>query len=151
MTAKLTDLEVSPAQGYAGDVSAVTAWRMLEADRSARLIDVRTAAEWAYVGGPDLSSIGHKALQIEWQQFPAMIVDPQFTARVQQVTADCGGPLLFLCRSGARSAAAARALAAQGRERCFNVADGFEGPLDSQRHRGTARGWKASGLPWLQS
>jgi len=151
MTGKLTDLDVTAAQGYAGDISAKSAWQILEKDPTARLIDVRTTAEWSYVGGPELKSAGHTVLQIEWQQFPAMAVAPDFVARVQQATTGTSGPLLFLCRSGARSAAAARAVTAAGRDRCFNVADGFEGPLDSQRHRGAAKGWKASGLPWVQS
>ena len=28
--------------------------------------------------------------------------------------------------------------------------DGFEGPLDEERHRGCVEGWKAEGLPWAQ-
>jgi adenylosuccinate synthase len=32
----------------------------------------------------------------------------------------------------------------------FNVADGFEGPVDAEGHRGTVAGWKAEGLPWRQ-
>lgn len=150
MSDKLTDLDVSPAAGYAGDISGDSAWRLLAADPDARLIDVRTTAEWNYVGVPDLSSLDRKLLLIEWQSFPSGAVDPDFAAKVQQATAATGGPLLFLCRSGVRSAAAARAMTQLGRERCFNVADGFEGPLDAHRHRGGMRGWKASGLPWIQ-
>jgi rhodanese-related sulfurtransferase len=64
---------------------------------------------------------------------------------------DKEAPLLFLCRSGARSAAAAKAMTAAGYSTCLNVADGFEGPLDAQAKRGTAGGWKAAGLPWRQT
>jgi rhodanese-related sulfurtransferase len=42
----------------------------LVADPEAVLIDVRTRAEWAYVGGPDLSSLKRPVIQVEWQQFP---------------------------------------------------------------------------------
>jgi len=58
--------------------------------------------------------------------------------------------LFFICRSGSRSLAAAKAMAAAGYRACHNVAGGFEGPLDDERHRGYAEGWKAAGLPWLQ-
>jgi len=60
-------------------------------------------------------------------------------------------PIVFMCRSGGRSKAAAVAMTAQGFRRCYNLAGGFEGPLDSARHRGTAGGWKAAGLPWAQT
>ena len=43
------------------------------------------------------------------------------------------------------------ALTEAGHTRCFNIADGFEGPLDDKRHRGAIGGWKAQGLPWSQS
>jgi rhodanese-related sulfurtransferase len=58
--------------------------------------------------------------------------------------------MLFLCRSGARSRAAAMALTAAGYTSCYNIAEGFEGNPDAERHRGTTGGWKAAGLPWAQ-
>ena len=60
-------------------------------------------------------------------------------------------PIYCICRSGARSASAASALTEAGFSNCFNVAEGFEGDLDDSRHRGQANGWKARGLPWIQS
>ncbi len=60
-------------------------------------------------------------------------------------------PLYFICRSGARSRHAAVAMADAGFTQCFNVAGGFEGPHDPERHRGQVEGWKAAGLPWTQS
>jgi hypothetical protein len=41
-------------------------------------------------------------------------------------------------------------MAEAGYRACHNVAGGFEGPLDDDRHRGSAGGWKATGLPWIQ-
>jgi rhodanese-related sulfurtransferase len=58
--------------------------------------------------------------------------------------------LFFICRSGSRSLAAAKAMATAGYRACHNVAGGFEGPLDDERPRGSVGGWKAAGLPWLQ-
>ncbi len=119
------------------------------------LIDVRTQAEWAYVGVPDLSSLGKTALFLEWQSFPSMQVDEHFAARLSTMLETAGvkrgAPLVFICRSGARSRHAAIAMTAAGWAPCFNVSDGFEGPLDPWRHRGVTGGWKAGGLPWAQT
>ncbi|MHA1113507.1 MAG: rhodanese-like domain-containing protein, partial [Alphaproteobacteria bacterium] len=60
-------------------------------------------------------------------------------------------PTLFLCRSGARSMAAAMAMTALGHTDCRNIVEGFEGDLNGDHHRGEASGWKAAGLPWEQS
>ncbi len=143
------------AAGYAGDISPSEAYSILEKDESAVLVDVRTKAEWAYVGAPDLAALGKKTLFIEWQEFPSMTVNSNFAAKLEAALREKGAgrdaPVLFLCRSGARSRAAAIAMTAAGHTQCFNIADGFEGPLDEQRHRGATAGWKAQGLPWSQS
>ena len=143
--------EVSPAAGYAGDVAPATAWKILSDNKDAVLIDVRTRAEWNYVGLPELASIGKKPALLEWQMFPTMQPNPEFVSTLGNAITDKEAPLLFLCRSGARSAAAARAMTAAGYSTCLNVAEGFEGPLDAQGKRGSAAGWKATGLPWRQT
>jgi rhodanese-related sulfurtransferase len=129
-------------------------WERLEADPKAILIDVRTRAEWTYVGLAELSALGKRPLLVEWQTFPDNRVDPQFAERLGKMLAEAGASkdaeLFFICRSGGRSKSAAQAMAAEGYKRCRNVADGFEGPLDPSRHRGRAGGWKAAGLPWAQ-
>ncbi len=139
---------------YAGDVDAAAAWEGLKAPE-ARLVDVRTRPEWTFVGVPDLSPLGKEALFLEWQAYPSMVVAQDFVERLAAHLAEEGigrdAPLYFLCRSGGRSRAAAMAMAEAGFTRCYNVADGFEGRLDPTRHRGTVEGWKAAGLPWMQS
>lgn len=143
--------EVSPAAGYAGDVTPAVAWKILSELKDAILIDCRTTAEWSYVGLPDLETLAKKPALIEWQVFPGMQPNPEFVAALSGAIADKEVPLLFICRSGARSAAAAKAMTAAGYSTCLNVADGFEGPLDAQAKRGAAGGWKAAGLPWRQT
>ncbi len=137
---------------YAGDVSAPEAWAALQADPRAQLVDVRTAAEWAFVGLPDLTELGRRVHCIEWVTFPSM--DPN-TAFVSEAGAALGPdqdiPVYFLCRSGARSRAAAIALTAVGYTKSFNIVGGFEGDLDADRHRGKNNGWKAARLPWAQT
>ena len=140
---------------YAGDLSTAEAWSLLEKEPKAQLVDVRTAAEWTFVGTPDLSSLGRETLCIEWQSFPDMAINPDFPAivaeQVQRMGAGPDTPLLFLCRSGARSRAAAMALTRAGFGNAYNIAGGFEGDLDERRHRGQRNGWKAQGLPWRQN
>jgi rhodanese-related sulfurtransferase len=107
------------------------------------------------VGLPDLSALNRQVLCLEWQTFPDMAIDPNFVTRAADQLARAGAdrntPVFFLCRSGARSASAARAMTAAGFTRAYNVANGFEGDVDNERHRGNRNGWKASGLPWRQS
>lgn len=135
-------------------VSVEDAWTRLKSDARSVLIDVRTIAEWAYVGLPDLSVIGKRPVLVEWQGFPDDRLNTAFVERVIEalnpIGADRESELFFICRSGQRSLKAAQAMAAAGYTRCRNVADGFEGPLDANRHRGQAVGWKAKGLPWAQ-
>jgi rhodanese-related sulfurtransferase len=134
---------------YAGDISVQDAWDRLKS--GARLVDVRTVAEWNFVGLPDLSSLGADVHTVEWQGFPSGAQNPAFVAQVEgELGADKATPVLLLCRSGARSRAAAIALTRAGFEQAFNVAGGFEGDPDAEGHRGKRNGWKAAGLPWRQ-
>lgn len=135
---------------YAGELSPADAWRVLEAEPTARLVDVRTQAEWAYVGVPDLSVLEKQPLLVSWQLFPSMTRNDAFAAQVEAQGVRKDDAVLLICRSGVRSKAAAELLTALGYTRCYNVSDGFEGPHDDRRHRGDKAGWKASGLPWLQ-
>lgn len=135
---------------YAGDVTAQQAWKELSSDSRAALIDVRSPAEWSFVGIPDLSSLGKNLLRVAWQSYPGMTLNPKFVEELARERLPKDATLFFLCRSGARSRAAAEAMTAQGYQRCFNVGDGFEGPRDGDGHRGRLAGWKASGLPWTQ-
>jgi rhodanese-related sulfurtransferase len=140
---------------YAGDIDIAQAWEMLNQDAKAQLVDVRTLAEWNFVGLPDLGTLARPLHCIEWQAFPTMQPNPDFVAEasqaVQAAGADLETPILFICRSGARSRSAAMAMTEAGFRKAFNVAGGFEGDLDGARHRGQINGWKSAGLPWKQS
>lgn len=131
------------------NISATEAWGILRAQSDAVLIDVRTRPEWQYVGIPDLAGIGRPLVKLEWQVWPDMAVNPRFAEALKQAV-PAGAQLLFLCRSGARSLAAAKLAMEHGFTRCFNIASGFEGGLDPSRHRVGPAGWKHEGLPWIQ-
>ena len=135
---------------YAGDVTSKEAWEMLERDPRAVLLDVRTDAEWRYVGLPDPSRIEKRTVCVSWQVYPGLHLNPDFIEQVATAGVAPEQTLLLICRSGQRSRQAAAALTARGYSRCYNVSDGFEGGHDEDRHRGTRAGWKRAGLPWRQ-
>lgn len=140
-----------------GELLPAQTWACLEEDPNAVLIDVRTKAEWSFVGKPDLSRLNRSVLLVEWARYPDMSVNPRFVEEVREaLDGSTPSQLFFLCRSGARSMSAARAVSAsyvgnRNSPNLINVAEGFEGDLDSQKRRGGLNGWKAHGLPWMQS
>lgn len=132
------------------NVTSRQAWEAVREDPRAQVVDVRTDAEWAYVGLPDLAETGKKPVLIAWQSFPSMQVNARFAEELRRAGLTPDHRIYFLCRSGARSLAAAQAAIQAGFPHAYNVADGFEGPPDERGHRGTVAGWKADGLPWRQ-
>jgi rhodanese-related sulfurtransferase len=133
------------------NVPPTQAWNALKTETDAQLVDVRTTAEWSFIGLPDLSEAGKQPLTISWQVFPQMAVNPGFVDDLRKAGLTPDHHIYFLCRSGGRSMAAAQAAQAAGFPHVYNVADGFEGNPDHEGHRGTIAGWKASELPWRQS
>ena len=132
------------------NVAPRDAWETLLRDPDAQLVDVRTQPEWAFVGLPDLSEADKQPVLIPWQVYPTMQVNPGFAAQLREAGLKPEAKLYFLCRSGARSMAAAGAAQEAGFAHACNGADGFEGPPDDSDHRGSVAGWKADGLPWRQ-
>lgn len=127
---------------YAGGLEPQEAWALFRAG-IAQLIDVRTAEERKFVGHVP------GTLHVPWQTGAALIKNPRFLREVQQKVAR-DDIVLFICRSGKRSAAAAEAATAAGFLHVFNVLEGFEGDLDEQQRRGETNGWRHRGLPWQQ-
>ena len=139
-----------PNEDYAGDITSTEAWNILATDSDAVMVDVRSEAEWEFVGKPDLASLEKTAVYVSWQTYPAMERNPSFTTEIHGSGVAPASTVLLLCRSGNRSRSAAIELTALGYTHCYNVVDGFEGPLDELGQRNTISGWKAAGLPWTQ-
>lgn len=129
---------------YAGALLPREAGEVLGVTPEARLIDVRTRAEWEWVGRIPGS------VTIEWNRWPGGERNPDFLLELRARVPDLSAPLLFICRSGARSHHAAVAATQAGFSCCCNVLEGFEGDKDAQGHRNTVGGWRAAGLPWVQ-
>ncbi|MGQ0545808.1 MAG: rhodanese-like domain-containing protein [Betaproteobacteria bacterium] len=127
---------------YAGALLPAEAAGLMK--EGAMLVDVRTRPEIAYVGRIP------GAAAVEWQTWPGNRPNPEFLAELAAV-APKDKPVMFLCRSGARSHAAAEAATQAGWREAYNVLEGFEGDKDGAQHRGTVGGWKKAGLPWVQS
>lgn len=132
----------------AGDVTPREAWDLLAGDPDAVLVDVRTHAEWSFVGVPDLTGLGKEPVLVQWNDYPGGQRNPAFLDELAAAVPARDATVLFLCRSGARSVGAADAAADAGWSAAHNVLDGFEGPT-VDGHRGST-GWRAEGLPWTQ-
>lgn len=132
---------------YRGALTAAEAYELLQLAPNATLVDVRTRAELDWVGyvADDI-----KTVEIEWVTYPTMKMNPNFVAHLKEQV-DAEALVLFLCRSGIRSYAAAAAATQAGFSACYNILDGFEGNRDSEHHRNVLGGWRAEGLPWQQS
>jgi rhodanese-related sulfurtransferase len=139
-------------RSYAGDITPLEAWKLLSDNPNAVLVDVRTDAEWRFVGVPDLSSLGREVVFIEWNTSAGAhngnFAD-ELRDRVPSAEGEAERPVIFLCRSGNRSIGAAEVATELGITPAYNVLDGFEGQLDARGHRGES-GWRAIGLPWKQ-
>ena len=131
------------------DISPRQAWDALLNEPGTQLVDVRTEAEWQHIGLPDLGQAGKQPVLVSWQ-LPTGAVNLGFIDGLLAAGLQPDQRLLFLCRSGVRSLAAAEAARHAGFPASVNVADGFEGHPDARGRRGTT-GWKAEGLPWQQS
>jgi rhodanese-related sulfurtransferase len=134
----------------AGDLTPQPTWDLMNQNLKASLLDVRTPAEWTYVGIPDLSSLARQPILVPWILFPTMEPNPDFVNEISGMEVDPEQDLLILCRSGQRSKSAAIALTAAGFSACYNISYGFEGDKDQAGHRGTINGWKVDALPWTQ-
>lgn len=128
---------------YAGALTPAEAWEVLQSAPGARLVDVRTRAEWDWVGRVPGS------VEIEWNTYPGNQPNPHFIDQLKRELSS-EGLVLFMCRSGVRSNAAAKAATEAGFVSCYNVLEGFEGDKDASNHRNKVNGWRAAGLPWVQ-
>lgn len=134
---------------YVGEIMAGEIWEYLQENDSV-VVDVRTNAEWKFVGTPDLNSTKSQLLCLEWLKYPDFEANSHFITDIMRLIQDENMPIFFLCKTGGRSAMAANAAAQFGYKNCFNIMHGFEGDHDGNLHRGFVNGWKAEGLPWKQ-
>ena len=135
------DRGAKKALSYAGELLPAEAHKLMQA--GAKLVDVRTKPEMIYVGKVPGSAA------VEWQTYPGNRENPEFLAELAAIVSK-DTPVMFLCRSGARSHSAAEAATRAGWKEAYNILEGFEGDKDAEGHRGKIGGWRKAGLPWTQ-
>ena len=135
------DLQILPADGYAGNVPPELAWQWLQSGEAV-LVDVRTDAEREWVGKVP------GAIAVAWKQWPGMALNASFDAQLLAAVPQ-GRKVVLLCRSGVRSVVAAQRATSLGLQ-AYNILEGFEGDVDGGGQRGNLGGWRLRGLPWHQ-
>ena len=123
------------------------AWKLVQEHPNVLFIDTRSLMEHLFVGHP----VG--CIHIPWIDEPSWTVNPDFVIDVRRAIlggAGGGAPVVLICRSGLRSLEAGQCLVNAGFQNVYNVAEGFEGPLDEHHHRSAVGGWRYHGLPWEQ-
>jgi rhodanese-related sulfurtransferase len=133
------------------------AFELLKKDANSALIDVRTFEEFNFVGVVDPAEFNDRMVLLPWQLLAEMEVNPEFDPNLADSLRKIFGnaieeiKLIFICKSGGRSNAAANHAKNLGYKNCYNVTYGFEGDINQFSHRGKINGWKAENLPWRQS
>lgn len=125
---------------YAGALTPKEAFAVAQLAPGAKLVDVRTRAEWDWVGRIP------GAAEIEWMSYPNNQPNSHFLTQLKQQV-DAEALVMFICRSGVRSHQAA-CLANEAGYNAYNVLEGFEGDKDAHGQRGKVGGWRHAGLPW---
>ncbi len=121
-----------------------------------KLLDVRTAEEYYFVGHPEMA-VNIPFLFSTGKLNPAtnkpqLKKNENFLADVKKRFKPDDTIIVF-CRSGERAAKAVNALAEAGFKNAYNLLEGFEG--DKVKEEGSVykgkrmkNGWKNSGAPW---
>ncbi|MBM3579359.1 MAG: rhodanese-like domain-containing protein, partial [Alphaproteobacteria bacterium] len=132
-------------------------FELLKKDKNSVLVDVRTFEEFSFVGTVDPQDFNGRMILTPWKINPGMKENPSFVPNLEEMLKKLFGnkakeaKIIFMCRSGGRSDAAARFVTNLGYNNCYNLLSGFEGELDPDEHRGVMNGWKAEKLPWKQN
>ena len=140
------------------EVSPTEAYELATTDPDVYILDVRTAAEWKWVGHPGRNKEGEGALlegkvfQVSWflEHRGKMVVNRSFLRDVDELFGrDPLVTLILVCRSGTRGDYAAPDLLNAG-YKVLNMVPAFEGIIDEKGYR-SVNGWKIDGLPYSHS
>ena len=122
----------------------------LQDNPQALFVDVRSKAEYKYVGFPENSILIPWIDDPDWESNPEAFSDSvmqELDGRENLLNTE----IILICRSGFRSNEALKCLENKGFTQVSHVASGFEGDLDENDHRGNLNGWRHDGMPWSQS
>lgn len=137
-------------------ISAKEAYESWKASpESIHILDVRTPAEYIYVGHPEMAAnIPYEFLESKISKLknkPVMKVNEDFVAEVSKKYKKTD-TIYIICRSGNRSARCADLLFKAGFTNVYNAVDGFEGDKlkvkgDANNGKRVVNGWKNAGSP----
>jgi rhodanese-related sulfurtransferase len=128
------------------DILSIEAYDMLNTVPNTYLIDVRTRAEYQFIGHPPTAYLfpyyfwnGTLAKKGENWEYQFSVKNKSFVDEISKKYQKTNN-LLIICRDGTRSILAARDLIKSGFKNVYNVRDGFEGPYfpyfeDENRHK----------------
>ena len=136
--------------------------KLQELGNKALLIDVRSRAEVMFLGMPKDADANIPYMTPgsfdEWDEKKGTFklqANSLFVERISELVESRNmskeTPIFLICRSGNRSAKAAKMLNLAGYVNVFNITDGFEGDkakVGSRKGERVVNGWKNSGLPW---
>lgn len=143
-------------------VDAKETYEMMKKDPKVILVDVRTPAEWQFVGYTKMAQIMVPSVFFKYDAIDDKkpryrdIMNPNFISEFEEAAAKIGADedttYVIMCRSGAtRAQPAAKALWQYGYKNVYIMTDGFEGGKlkdgDRKGYRLKA-GWKYNGYPW---
>ena len=116
------------------------AYMILESDKTASLVDVRTTLEQKKLGMPDLKRIQKQLISIPLTNEEKTEINPHFISTLEDKIPNKSHAVFFICHSGQRSGTACSLVYERGYKNSYNISDGFCGESNN--------GWKFIGLPW---
>lgn len=139
-------------------LSAKETYEMVVANpKKVLFVDVRTPAETQFVGIADPVNLNIPYMLDDYSSWDCkknrfqMNPNSAFATKIADAMATHGlkksDPVILMCRSGDRSAAAANLLTNAGYTNVYSVYDGFEGDMSKEGRR-SVNGWKNANLPW---
>lgn len=142
--------------------TAEETYEMMKKDPKVILVDVRTPAEWQFVGYTDMAQIMIPSVFFKFDGLDEKkpryrsVVNSNFVSefeeKIADLDADQDSTYVIMCRSGAtRAQPAAKMLAQYGFKNVYIMTDGFEGGKTKEgEHKGfrLKAGWKVNGYPW---
>lgn len=155
-----TDPKKQTPQGLYIDAKETAA--LMKKDPKVILVDVRTPAEWQFVGHTHAAQIMIPSVIFKYDGFDEKKpryrseVNSNFVSQLEQQAAELGADeesvYILMCRSGAtRAQPAAKMLDQYGYKNVYVMTDGFEGSKTKTGDKAGFRlknGWKNSGEEW---
>ncbi|MBI5520247.1 MAG: sulfurtransferase [Desulfovibrio sp.] len=142
---------------YVDAAEAYAMWQ--KAPDKVTIVDVRTPEEYDFVGHPAMapnipSLVWTGVFDAQKKAYP-LAENPRFV-EMMKARFKPGDAIVLMCRSGHRSAMAAKKLIEAGFTNVYSMVDGFEGDTVADKAspdfgKRSLNGWKNARLPWTNA